>query len=72
VDLQPDPPPGLESAAVTFDCLNNNAKITEKVVACRSKLQYALPQARLYSKSRPVGCPPAKPGTYSMSASKAA
>ena len=54
-DIAPNPLPALTSDRITFGCFNNNAKLTEGVIACWSKILHALPQAQLYLKYPPFG-----------------
>ena len=51
--IEPAPPPALDSGKITLGCFNNPAKITESVIACWSKLLYALPESRLFLKYKP-------------------
>lgn len=45
------PLPALPTGEITFGCFNNNAKITEKVVACWARLLHAVAGSRLCLKS---------------------
>ena len=47
--------PALATGKVTFASFNNNAKLTEEVVACWSRILHAIPRARLYLKYPPFG-----------------
>ena len=51
--IAPSPLPALAAGKVTFGCFNNNAKVTEAVIACWSRLLHALPGAQLYLKYKP-------------------
>ena len=54
-DIEPGSLPALSTGQVTFGCFNNPSKLTEKVIACWSKLLLNLPQAQLYLKYKAFG-----------------
>ena len=47
--------PALSSGHVTFGCFNNLSKLTDRVVACWARLLAAVPESRLYLKSKTLG-----------------
>ena len=55
IDMESGDLPALATGDVTFASFNNNAKLTEEVVACWSRILRAIPRARLYLKYPPFG-----------------
>lgn len=53
--LEVAPPPVLEKGYITFGCFNNLNKINDRVVACWAHVLQAVPDARLYLKTRNLG-----------------
>lgn len=49
--------PALDEGYVTFGCFNNLNKIGEEVVSCWAKLLHAVPDSRLYLKTKTLGAP---------------
>jgi predicted O-linked N-acetylglucosamine transferase (SPINDLY family) len=52
--------PALDKAGITFGCFNNLNKITEDVVACWARVLQAVPDARLYLKTKSLEVPEAR------------
>ncbi|MBN8762966.1 MAG: tetratricopeptide repeat protein [Thiobacillus sp.] len=51
------PLPASNKGTVTFGCFNNLSKITDEVVACWSRVLWAVPEGRLFLKTRNLGVP---------------
>lgn len=49
------PLPALSKGYVTFGCFNNLSKVTDRVVACWAQLLLAVPESRLFLKSKALG-----------------
>lgn len=49
--------PALGKGYVTFGCFNNLNKVDDRVVSCWAKLLHAVPEARLYLKTKTLGAP---------------
>ncbi len=54
------PLPALDKGHTTFGCFNNLNKITDDVVACWARVLQAVPEARLYLKTKSLEVPEAR------------
>ncbi len=52
--------PALDKGVITFGCFNNLNKITEEVVACWARVLQAVPDGRLYLKTKSLEVPEAR------------
>jgi predicted O-linked N-acetylglucosamine transferase (SPINDLY family) len=52
LDIQPGPPPALESGAIIFGCFNNRAKITPEAVHAWAQVLQRVPGSCLFLKTR--------------------
>lgn len=53
--VEAGPLPALSNGNVTFGCFNNLSKVTDRVVACWAQLLQAVPESRLFLKSKALG-----------------
>lgn len=54
-DLPVGPSPALSNGCITFGCFNDLSKMNDAVVVCWSQILTALPDSRLFLKSRQLG-----------------
>ena len=55
--VEVEPLPALDKGYITFGCFNNLNKINDQVVACWARALQAVPDARLYLKTKNLGAP---------------